>query len=80
MVMLGGIGSVWGALWGALFYVYAPYYLAALNQYQTIVYGALLIVVILVVPEGILGIWHRLILPQVMRLFRLIGVSRTQTI
>jgi len=56
MVILGGLASHWGVLIGAAFYVAVPELLAGLQQYMSILYGALLLVVILVFPSGLIGI------------------------
>ncbi|MFN8036484.1 MAG: branched-chain amino acid ABC transporter permease [Acidimicrobiia bacterium] len=60
MLILGGIGSMWGPVVGAAFYVAVPDLLSSLEQYSTIVYGALLLVVIIAMPEGIVGALMRL--------------------
>jgi branched-chain amino acid transport system permease protein len=69
MLILGGMGSMWGALLGAWFYVYVQDYLKRvdtelfghpLGEYWGIIYGSLLIVVMIAVPDGILGIGKRL--------------------
>lgn len=55
MLFIGGSGSVWGPIVGAAFYVAVPQVLSSLAQYQNIVYGALLLVVIIAFPEGLVG-------------------------
>ena len=55
MLFIGGVGSVWGPIVGAAFYVAIPQVLSGLSQYENIVYGALLLVVIILFPEGIVG-------------------------
>ncbi len=55
MLFIGGVGSVWGPIVGAAFYVAMPQVLSSLAQYENIVYGALLLVVIIAFPEGIVG-------------------------
>jgi branched-chain amino acid transport system permease protein len=55
MLFIGGVGSVWGPIVGAAFYVAIPQVLSGLAQYENIVYGALLLVVIIVFPEGLVG-------------------------
>jgi branched-chain amino acid transport system permease protein len=55
MLFIGGIGSAWGPIVGAAFYVAIPQVLSSLAQYQNIVYGALLLVVIIAFPEGLVG-------------------------
>ena len=55
MLLLGGIGSMWGPVVGAAFYVAVPDLLSGFDKYATIVYGALLLVTIILMPEGIVG-------------------------
>jgi branched-chain amino acid transport system permease protein len=55
MLLIGGVDSVWGPVVGAAFYVAIPQWLSGLAQYQGIVYGALLLVVIILFPQGIVG-------------------------
>ncbi|HEX3564739.1 MAG TPA: hypothetical protein VHU17_05155, partial [Acidimicrobiales bacterium] len=55
MLFIGGVGSVWGPIVGAAFYVAIPQVLSNLAQYENIVYGALLLVVIIAFPEGLVG-------------------------
>ncbi len=55
MLFIGGIGSAWGPIVGAAFYVAIPQVLSSLAQYQKIVYGALLLAVIIAFPEGLVG-------------------------
>jgi branched-chain amino acid transport system permease protein len=61
MVILGGVASHWGALAGAAFYVAVPELLSGLQQYMSIIYGALLLVVIMVFPSGLVGVWRQLV-------------------
>ncbi|MDF3313148.1 branched-chain amino acid ABC transporter permease [Rhodococcus sp. T2V] len=56
MVILGGLASHWGALVGAAFYVAVPELLSGLQQYMSILYGALLLVIILIFPSGLIGL------------------------
>lgn len=56
MMVIGGVGSFWGAIVGAFFYVYAPVFFESLEEYREIVYGALLMVAVIVMPQGIVGI------------------------
>jgi branched-chain amino acid transport system permease protein len=55
MLFIGGVGSAWGPVVGAAFYVAMPQVLSSLAQYENIVYGAVLLVVIIVFPEGLVG-------------------------
>jgi len=55
MLFIGGVGSIWGPVVGAAFYVAIPQFLSSLAQYENIVYGGLLLVVIIVFPLGLVG-------------------------
>jgi branched-chain amino acid transport system permease protein len=64
VLLLGGIGSMWGASLGAAFVVYAPEYLRFVGEYQSLVYGLILVVVVLAMPKGLIGLadllpWRR---------------------
>lgn len=68
MLILGGMGSIWGPLVGAWFYVFVPDKLQqldveifgkAVGDYREILYGVLLIVVMIVFPEGLVGLFQR---------------------
>jgi branched-chain amino acid transport system permease protein len=59
MAIMGGLGSMWGMIIGAAFYVFIPQTLSVLSQYQNIIYGGLLVVIIILLPEGIVGIVDR---------------------
>ncbi|WIV58106.1 branched-chain amino acid ABC transporter permease [Amycolatopsis nalaikhensis] len=70
-VVLGGLGSLWGALWGAVALVYFQAWSEDLadvlhlntdvaNNLPLAVYGVILIVVVLAFPRGIQGGVHRL--------------------
>lgn len=69
MLILGGMGSMWGAVVGSWFFVYATDYLTRsgfavgshrLSEFKPIVFGALLIVVMIAAPDGITGLYRRL--------------------
>ena len=54
MVALGGFASVWGALFGAAFVTIIGEPLQALGHYDVIAYGLLLVVVMVLFPDGVL--------------------------
>lgn len=56
MVVLGGLRWKWGAILGAAFYVFVPQWLNVTVQYTSILYGALLVVIMMVCPDGLLGL------------------------
>jgi branched-chain amino acid transport system permease protein len=59
MLILGGVDSLWGPVLGAAFYVYIPEWLHRFSEYKDVIYGGLLVVAVMAVPEGLVGILHR---------------------
>lgn len=59
MVIFGGAGTVWGPVVGAYVLTYLPEYLQGLQLWQTFAYGALLAIVMFVLPRGVLGTLER---------------------
>jgi branched-chain amino acid transport system permease protein len=55
MIVLGGLGSVPGALFGASLLSAAPEFLRFMSQYRMLVYGALLVFLMVFRPNGLLG-------------------------
>lgn len=53
MVLLGGIRSVWGPVVGALVITVLPEWLRDLQDYKELVYAILILLVILVLPNGL---------------------------
>jgi branched-chain amino acid transport system permease protein len=56
MVVIGGIGSTWGAVAGAIILTLMPELFRFINDYKLLVYGALLILVMRFAPGGLAGI------------------------
>lgn len=68
MLILGGMGSIWGPLVGAWFYAFMPDKLQSLDvkvlghklgDYREILFGTILVVVMIVFPEGLVGLFQR---------------------
>ena len=55
MVILGGAGTTFGPVIGALILTYLPEYLQDFQLWQKFAYGALLVAVMFVPPKGVLG-------------------------
>ena len=55
MVVVGGLGSLWGSLAGAAFVTILPHLLGPLEDYKDILYGLIVVVVLLVLPRGLLA-------------------------
>lgn len=60
MVILGGMGNIWGALFGAAFLTPLPQLLHFFEEYKDIIYGGILVLMLMFVPKGIggsIGAW-----------------------
>jgi branched-chain amino acid transport system permease protein len=55
MIVLGGLGSIPGAVLGASILSAAPEFLRFMSQYRMLVYGALLVFLMVFRPNGLLG-------------------------
>lgn len=55
MIVLGGLGSIPGAVFGASILSAAPEFLRFMSQYRMLVYGALMVFLMVFRPNGILG-------------------------
>jgi branched-chain amino acid transport system permease protein len=55
MIVLGGLGSIPGAVIGASVLTSAPEFLRFMSQYRMLVYGALLVFLMVFRPNGLLG-------------------------
>ncbi|MGN6606720.1 MAG: branched-chain amino acid ABC transporter permease [Jatrophihabitans sp.] len=60
-LVIGGEGTRFGAIVGGLAVVYIPYYSSSLGQGESaaVIFGAALIVIVFVAPEGITGAFFR---------------------
>jgi branched-chain amino acid transport system permease protein len=59
-IVIGGLGTVGGALFGALFIEFVPQYAERVNQALTgVIYGATLIAVIYLLPGGVAGLLRK---------------------
>lgn len=55
MVVLGGMANVWGAVIGAFFLTVLPEFLRIFENIEILLYGAILIIFMIFMPEGIAG-------------------------
>jgi branched-chain amino acid transport system permease protein len=61
IALIGGIGTVWGPVVGAVvFYAVQDYLQTRYPTFHLLVYGALLIVILLFEPNGLVGLWARI--------------------
>ena len=55
MVVIGGMHSVWGALIGAGILTIMPEFLRAFEDFEILVYGAILLLIMIFLPKGLVG-------------------------
>ncbi len=56
---IGGLGTVAGPVIGGIFFIVVRYYLAAnLTDVHQVIFGALFVIVVLLLPGGLMEIWH----------------------
>lgn len=60
-LVVGGIGSLWGAVLGAFLLTFLPQWLHSLQNAYGLVFGGLVIVLLIVEPGGLLGVFRRAI-------------------
>jgi len=60
MVLIGGMGSVWGAVLGAAFLTPLPQVLEFFEEFKDIFYGLLLMVILVWQPKGLSAFWENL--------------------
>ncbi len=84
MLIVGGIDSLWGPIVGAAFYVWVPHFLTRadlqlfdhrIGEYNQIIYGLVLLLVMILMPEGIVGFVRRV--AARVRGARILGGRRT---
>ena len=59
MVIVGGQGSIAGTTLGALVFTLVPEYLRVAERARLVIFGALLMLAIVFMPDGLRGIWRR---------------------
>lgn len=60
MVIIGGSGNIWGAVIGAVLLTWLPEWLTIAKEYDIMIYGALLMLVMIFTPSGIVGIFEKI--------------------
>jgi branched-chain amino acid transport system permease protein len=53
MVAVGGMANVWGAMIGAALLTLLPEYLRAFHDYDILIYGSILLVIMMFLPQGL---------------------------
>ena len=67
MVVVGGLGSLWGSLAGAAFVTVLPHVLGPLEDYKEILHGLIVVVVLLILPRGLVAGFVDLVKTQLAR-------------
>lgn len=55
VVVLGGLGSIWGVALGAVVIVVLPEYLRAFSEYRMLLFGACLVLMMVFRPQGLIS-------------------------
>jgi branched-chain amino acid transport system permease protein len=61
MVILGGMGSIWGSVLGAVLLTALNQYMATLGDYRTLIFGSVVVVCMIFFPKGLKGIGDSLL-------------------
>jgi branched-chain amino acid transport system permease protein len=56
MLVVGGMGSLPGAFWGAALIYYISSYLQGLAEYVDLVYGGIVVAIMVLLPQGLWGV------------------------
>lgn len=57
--VFGGLGTIWGPVVGAYFLYILPQTLRVFEEYRLVLYGIILMVVIVIEPDGLVGLFRR---------------------
>ena len=60
MVLLGGLGSLHGAIIGTAAYLLAEEWLSGFTEHWKVIFGPVLVVVVLFARGGLIGLWSRI--------------------
>ncbi len=55
MCIVGGMGSLWGSLFGAGLLTPLPQLLAVVDEYKDIFFGGILLLLLIFLPQGLVG-------------------------
>ncbi|GAB3079401.1 branched-chain amino acid ABC transporter ATP-binding protein/permease [Bordetella muralis] len=76
VVIVGGAGTIVGPIVGALIVGMLPELLASLESYRLLFFGALLLLVLWVAPEGLVGLWRQ-VMAKLQNVARAGGVNES---
>ncbi len=60
MVVLGGLGRIYGAIFGAFILTILPQLLTSFEDYETLIYGAIIIFVMIFMPKGFVSLFDKI--------------------
>jgi branched-chain amino acid transport system permease protein len=60
-IVVGGFASFAGPILGAVVLTLVPELFRVTGKYQNLLFGLILIVSMLTMPNGLIGAWHRLV-------------------
>jgi branched-chain amino acid transport system permease protein len=60
MIILGGLGSLGGAVVGAFAFVLLSEWFSALTKHWQLLFGGFIIIAVALLPQGLAGVWSRL--------------------
>jgi len=60
MIMSGGMGSLWGAVIGAVLFTLLPEFLGVFDDYDILMYGLVLLGMMMFMPTGLTGLLSKL--------------------
>lgn len=71
MVVIGGAGSIWGGMIGALILTVLPEFLRSLRDYDVLAFGLIVVLIVMFLPRGLAGsLEHGLLQRRVQRVSR----------
>jgi len=59
MVVVGGLGSIWGGIIGGAMLSFLPEFLRQFKELQELLFGAILILSLIFLPNGLVGIYEK---------------------
>lgn len=57
MIVVGGLGRIYGAVFGAIIITALPQFLTSLHDYEHMVFGAIIIFVMIFMPKGVVSLF-----------------------
>jgi branched-chain amino acid transport system permease protein len=59
LIVLGGMGSIFGVIIGAFIFILLPEYLRAFSDYRMLIFGAAMVIMMVFRPQGMIKKRHR---------------------